>query len=154
MRGAIISWNGTAGAVGRHQHGLIVDGDDPLTPADLLLDQIGQQVAAHGAGRICAEPLALARDRRGHEVERIQLGVGVGQRRARLAPLIDDQVHIGRLPVGPHALAPHLHRLLHLLGLELGQRNHGLGRVDDHLVGPVRRPRPEQVGVGLGLGMR
>ncbi len=104
VRGAISSWNGTRPAYGGDQHRVVVDRDDPLAPADLLLDQVGEQVAAHRPRRVGAEALALAGDRRGHEVERVQLRVGVRQRRAGLAALVDDQVDVGA-PRGARASA-------------------------------------------------
>ena len=44
-----------------------------------------------------------------------------------------------------HALAPHVHRRGHLLDRQLGQRQHRLGPVDDHLVRARRRQRAEQL---------
>ena len=106
-RGASISWNGSARRVRRHQHGLVVDRDDPLAPADLLLHEVGEQVAAHRAHGVGAEALALAGDRGGHEVQRVELRVRVRQRGAGLVALVDDQVHGRRASgVGAHALAP------------------------------------------------
>ena len=95
--------------VGREQHSLVVDRDDPLAAPDLLLDEVGQQVRAHRARRVGAEALALARDRGRHEVQRVELRVGVRQRGARLAALVDEQVHVGARRVRAHALAPDLH---------------------------------------------
>ena len=83
--GASMQLERHARGVGRHQHGLVVDRDDPLAPADLLLHEVGEQVAAHRAHRVGAEALALAGDRRGDEVERVQLRVGVRERGAGLA---------------------------------------------------------------------
>ncbi len=124
--------------VGRDQHRVLVDRDDPLALADLLLDEVGEQVAAHRLGRVGAEPLALAGDRRRDEVERVQLGVGVRQRCPRLASLVDDQVQAGRVGVRAHPLAPHLHCEQDLLDAQLAERDHGLGRIDDHLVRAAR----------------
>jgi hypothetical protein len=56
--------------------------------------------------------------------------------------------------VRAHALAPHRHRGVDLLGLELRKRADGVGRVDDHLVCPVRRPNREQVGLAAAAGER
>ena len=42
-----------------------------------------------------AEPLALARDRGRHEAQRVELGVGVLERGAGAAALVDDQLHVG-----------------------------------------------------------
>ena len=95
-----------ARGVRRHQHGLVVDRDDPLAPADLLLHEVGEQVAAHRAHGVGAEALALAGDGGGHEVQRVQLRVGVRERRARLAALVDDQVPAGGVGVRAHALPP------------------------------------------------
>src|SRR5512132_2621272 len=44
-----------APAVGRHEHGLVVDRDDALAELDLLLDEVLQEVAAHRPLRIGAE---------------------------------------------------------------------------------------------------
>ena len=71
--------------VGREQHRVAVDGDEPLAPAHLLLHEVGEQVAAHRPRGVGAEALPLARDARGHEVEGVQLRVRVRQRRAALA---------------------------------------------------------------------
>ena len=84
-----------ARGVGRHQHGLVVDRDDPLAPADLLLHEVGEQVAAHRAHGVGAEALALAGDRGGDEVQRVELRVRVRERGAGLAALVDDQVPAG-----------------------------------------------------------
>ena len=48
-RGASSSWKGAREAYGASQHRLVVDGDDALAAADLLLDEVGEQVAAHRA---------------------------------------------------------------------------------------------------------
>ncbi len=53
-----------------------------------------------------------------------------------------------------HALAPDRHRGLDLLGLELGQRGHRVGRVHDHLVRAARRAAGEQVGLAAAAGER
>ncbi len=143
---------GGAGAVGGHQHHLLVDGHDPLAGADLLLHEIGQQVAAHRPRGVGAEALALAGEGRGHEVERVELRVAVGKRGPRVLALVDDQVHAGRVGVNAHALAPHLDGPCHLLHGQLGQRHHGVRGVDDHLVRAERRRRPEQVAGGIGAG--
>ena len=82
-------------AVRREQHRLVVDRHDALALADLLLHVVAEQVAAHRAHRVGAEALALAGDRRGHEVQRVELRVRVRQRRAGLLALVDDQVHAG-----------------------------------------------------------
>ena len=95
-----------ARGVGRHQHGLVVDGDDPLAPADLLLHVVAEQVPAHRPHGVGAEALALAGDGGGDEVQRVQLRVRVGERGAGLRALVDDQVPAGRVDVCAHALAP------------------------------------------------
>ena len=69
----------------REQHRLVVDRDDALAQPDLLLHVVAEQVAAHRAHRVGAEALALAGDRGGHEVQRVELRVRVRQRRAGLA---------------------------------------------------------------------
>ena len=141
-----------ARGVGRHQHGLVVDRDDPLAPADLLLHEVGEQVAAHRAHGVGAEALALAGDRGGHEVQRVQLRVGVRERGAGLAALVDDQVPAGGVGVRAHALAPGLDGERDLLGGQVREVRDRLGRVDDHLVRAGRGLGGEEVGVGVALG--
>ena len=109
-----------ARGVRRDQHRLVVDGDEPLAPPDLLLHQVAEQVAAHGPHGVGAEALALARDRRGDEVQRVELRVGVRERRAALVALVDDQVHARGARVGAHPLPPCAHRG--------GQRRRARGR--------------------------
>ena len=133
--------------VRRDQHGLLVDRDDPLAPAHLLGDEVAEQALAHRAGRVGAGALALARDRRGHEVERVQLRVRVRQRRARLAPLVDDQLQVRAVGVRAHPLAPDLDRRADLLDGQFRERQHGLRAVDDHLVRAGRGQRREQLGL-------
>ena len=48
----------------RQQHRVVVDRDHPLAAAHLLLQQVAQQAAAHRAGVVRREALALARDQR------------------------------------------------------------------------------------------
>ena len=67
-RGASMQLERQARRVRRHQHRLVVDRDDALALAHLLLHEVAEQVAAHRARRVGAEALALARDRGGHEV--------------------------------------------------------------------------------------
>ena len=127
-RGMICTWKGTRDGERADRHRLVVDGHDPLAPAHLLLDQ----VLRAGCGPACARAYAVKRSRsrataRGHEGQRVELRVRVRQRRAGLAALVDDQVHVGRAGVRAHALAPHAHRGLDLLGPELGQRVHRPG---------------------------
>ena len=71
--------------------------------------------------RVGAEALALARDDGGNEVQRVDLRVGVRQRRAGLAALVDDDVHVGRAVLGvrAHALAPHVERVDDLPDVEV-----------------------------------
>ena len=140
--------------VGRDQHRLVVDRHDALAPAHLLLHEVAEQVAAHRARGVGAEALALARDGRRDEVQRVELGMGVRQRRAAEVPLVDEHVHAGRAGVRAHARAPGLHRHGDLLRRDVGQRGHRVGRVDDHLVRAGRRLRAEQVGLGLGRQRR
>ena len=99
-----------------HQHRLVVDRHDPLAPADLLLHEVAEQVAAHRAHGVGAEALALAGDRGGDEVQRVELRVGVRERGAALAALVDEQVHAGGAGAGvdAHPLAPALHRVRQL----------------------------------------
>ena len=77
----------------------------------------------------------------------------VRERGAGLAALVDDQVAAGAVRVRAHALAPRLHRGLHLPGVEVGQRGDRIGRVDDHLVVAGGRLGGEQVGVRVRLGL-
>ena len=139
-RGTSISWNGSARRVGRHQHRLVVDRDDPVAHPHLLLHEVAEQVAAHRPRRVGAEALALAGDRRRDERQRVELRVRVRERGAALAALVDEQVHAGGVGVGAHALAPARDRGGDLLGGEVGERGHGHGRVDDDLLHPGRRP--------------
>jgi hypothetical protein len=140
---------GKARAVGDHQHGLVVDRDDALVELDLLLDEVLEQVPAHRPLRVGAEALALARDGGGDEVERVDLRVGVGQRGAGLAALVDDHVDVGGVRgVCAHALAPDADGGAHLVDLELGERVDRLRRVDDDLVAAPRRRGREQVALG------
>jgi hypothetical protein len=96
-----------------------------------------------------AEALALAGHAGGDEVERVELRVGVGERGAGLAPLVDDEVEVGRAVVRAHALAPGLDRDGHLAGPQLGQRHDRVRGVDDHLVPAAGGLRGEQVGLGV-----
>ena len=132
-----------ARAEGRHQHGLAVDGHDPLAPAHLLLDQVGEHVGAHCASGVGAEALALARDQRGDEVERVQLRMGVSERCPGFGTLADYQVQAGRLGVGAHPCPPRLHRDRHLIYRQLGEGGDRIGRVDDHLVRAACGTGPE-----------
>ena len=82
-RGAIISWNGT-----REAYGAIATASSSIAtirvaPADLLLHEVAEQVAAHRAGRVGGEVLALAGDRGRHEAQRVELRVRVRERGAR-----------------------------------------------------------------------
>ena len=103
------------------RHGLRVDRHHPLAAPDLLLEQILEEVAALGAVPVGGEALPLAGDHGRHEREGVQLGVRMGQRGARLGPLVQAQVHVGRVLVRTHALTPHVHRDLHLARLEVQQ---------------------------------
>ena len=131
----------------RDQHRLLVDRDDPLAQAHLLGDQVAEQALAHRARRVGVCALALAGHDGRHEVQRVQLRVRVRQRGSRLAALVDDQLHVGATRVRAHALAPHLHRGGHLLDGQLGQRQHRLRPVDDHLVRARRRERVNSSGL-------
>ena len=143
-------------AVGGHEDGVVVDGDDAVAQLDLLLDEVLQQVAAHRALRVGAEALALAGHDGGDEVQRVDLRVRVRQRRAGLAALVDDDVHVRRAVLGvrAHPLAPDVERVGDLADLEVGQRDDRVGRVDDDLVGAARGRDAEQVGLGERLGLR
>ena len=83
-----------------------------------------------------AEALALAGELGGDEVERVELGVGVRQRGAGLAALVDDHVHVGGVRRGRACRARQASTAAaDLLGGQLGQRADRLRRADDHLVG-------------------
>ncbi len=114
-----------ARGVRRERDRLVVDRDHAGALADLLLHEVAQQVAAHRPRRVGGRPLALAGDRRGHEVERVELRVRVRERRAGLAALVDDQVAARGIAVRVQPLAPDLHRLRDLRGLEVGERSDG-----------------------------
>ena len=96
--------------VGRDQDGLLVDRHDALVKADLFGDEVLEQVLAHRPRRVGSGALALAGDLSGHEVERVELCVGVLERGPGLAPLVDDQLDIGAVAVAIHALLPNPHR--------------------------------------------
>jgi len=100
------------------QHRLVVDRDDPLAAADLLLHDVLEQVAAHRAGGMRAEALALAGDGGGHESQREQpRGEWPGR-----GVLVDAEVHVGRVAVRAHALAPQLGGGAQLVDGQLGER--------------------------------
>jgi hypothetical protein len=136
--------------VGRHQHRLVVDRHDPLAPPHLLLDEVGEQVAAHRAHGVRGEPLALAGDQRRYKAERVQLRVRVRKRRPGSAALVHEQVPARRRGVRAQPLAPDLQRGGQLLGRQVGERGDGARRVHDHLVRTARRLRGEEVRVRLG----
>ena len=128
------------------RHGLVVDREDALAPAHLLLDQVLEQVAPLRAVRVGGEALALARDRRRHERQRVELGVGVRQRRARLLALVDDHVDVGRVRVGAHPLAPDATwRPRPARASTSASEWTGSGAFDDHLVVAGRGLGGEQV---------
>ncbi len=140
--------------VRRHRHRLVVDRDDAVAPADLLLHEVAEQVAAHRARRVGGEALALAGDRGGHEAQRVELGVGVRERGAGLAALVDDQVParaVRRARACARARPPS--RSASCVGLELDERVDHVGRVDDHLVVAGGRLRGVEVRVGVRLGL-
>ena len=91
----IRSSNGRARGPGAESDRVVVDRDQALAAAHLLDDDVGEQVAAHRPLVVGDEALALARDRDRHEVERVELGVGVLERGAGSAALVDDQLHVG-----------------------------------------------------------
>ena len=130
---------------GADQRRLVVDRHQPLPPPHLLDQDVAEQPASRRPFAVGAGPLALPRDRERHEGQRVELGVGVLERGARGAALVDDQLHVGGIGVGAHPLAPGLHGGGDLLVGELRQRRRVLGRVDDDLVRPGRRPRGEEV---------
>ena len=70
---------GDPGAERRHEHGLSVDGHDPFPLADLVLNEIGEQVSPHRPRGVGAEALPLASDRRRDERHGVELGVRMGQ---------------------------------------------------------------------------
>ena len=140
-----------APGVRRHQHGLVVDRDDPLAPAHLLLHVVAEQVPAHRAHGVGAEALTLAGDRGGDEVQRVQLRVRVRERGSGLPALVDDQVLAGGVRVRSHALAPGVDGEEHLLGRQRREVRDRLGRVDDHLVPAGRGLGGGEVRVGVAL---
>ena len=136
--------------VGRQQHRVVVDRDDAVAHPHLLLQQVGEQVAAHRARRVGGEALALARDAGGDERQRVELRVGVRERGAALAALVDQQVHEGGVGVRAHARAPGLDGGRHLLRrVRSASEVTGHGRVDDHLLDAGGGLRGEEVGVGV-----
>ena len=120
------------------QHRLVVDRDDPLAAADLIRDEVLEQVGAHRAQRVRAEALALAGHVGGHEVERVQLGVRV----VSLGVLVDAEVHVGRARhARASARASSSAAATTSSTLELGERTHGVRGVLDDLVRAARRER-------------
>ncbi len=149
-RGASISWKGS-----REAYGAISTASSSIATIrsprrTSSATRSPSRLVAHGARRVRPRALALARHVRGDEVQRVQLRVGVRQRRPRLAALVDDQLHVRAPRVRAHPLAPHPHRRDHLLDGELRQRVHRLGRVHDHLVRAPRGHRREQIGAASG----
>ena len=133
---------------GADHHRLVVDRDQALAAAHLLGGDVGEQIAPHRALVVGREALALARDQHRHEVERVELSVGVLEAGAGAAALVDDQLHAGMaLGVLAHPRPPGPHRGGQLALVEAGQRGSVPGRADDHLVRPARRRRREQVGL-------
>ena len=102
--------------VGGEQHRVVVDRDDAVAHAHLLLQQVGEQVAAHRARRVGGEALALARHGGGDERQRVELRVRARERGAALAALVDQQVHEGGVGVGAHAVRHAIGGGRHLLG--------------------------------------
>ena len=138
----------------RQQDRIVVDGDDPLPAADLLLEHVAQEAAPHRAGVVRGEALPLARDQGGHEVERVELRVGVLERRARGRPLVHHHVHAGGIGVRPRARPPARDGALELRRVELRDRCAVLGGVDDHLVVPGRGAGHQQLGVAAAARER
>ena len=73
---------GRARGPGADQRRLVVDRDQALAAPHLLDQDVAEQAAARGPFAVGAGPLALARDRRRHEGQRVELGVGVLERGA------------------------------------------------------------------------
>src|SRR6185437_11452466 len=96
--------------------------DDPLPAAYLFGDEILEQTSAHRARCVSSAALALACHLGGHEVECVQLRMGVLERGTRLPPLVDDQLNVGAVRVCLHALAPNLHRPRQALWRKLRER--------------------------------
>ena len=116
---------GRGGRVRREDDGLVVDRDDALAEADLLLHEVGEQVAAHRASsRTRRSARARGRSRTGTKSSATSCACVCGCEAPAGAPVVDEQVHAGgavRGVVG-HAPAPHRHRELELGGVQLGER--------------------------------
>ena len=113
---------------------MVVDRDDALAAAHLLLQYVTQQAATHRAGVVCCEALALARHQRGNDVERIQLSVRVLQRGTCGMTLVDHHVHVGGSGMRRGALAARLH-VQHVLGLPALVGQHpGPAALVDHAI--------------------
>ena len=142
-------------AVGGHEHRLVVDRDDALAELDLLLHEVLQEVPAHRPLGVRAEALALAGDGGGDEVQRVDLRVGVGQRGAGLAALVDDDVDVGGASRRARACARATRRPpAHLLDVEVGQRGDRVGGVDDDLVAPRAGATAKRSGFAKGRAAR
>ena len=139
---------------GAQRHGLGVDLHDTLRAPDLLLEQVLEQVATLGSIPVRGEAFALAGDGGRDEGHRVELRVRVRQRRPGAVALVHAHVDERRFRVRAHALAPRLHRDLDLRGIELDERPHRLGSVDDHLVHALGRPCREQVGLAAARVQR
>ena len=134
------------------QEHLVVDRDQALAAPDLLGGDVGEQVRAHRPLVVGPGALALAGDRRRHEAERVELRVGVLERGPGVGALVDDQVHVGRVGVGAHPLAPGADRAGEPLRRQAGERGLVLRGADDHLVGAQSRLGAEQVGLAARGG--
>src|SRR3954454_20859718 len=94
--------------VGGEQDRLVVDRHHAVAHPHLLLQQVAEQVAAHRARRVGGEALALPGDRGRDERQRVELRMGVRERGAALAALVDEQVDERGIGVSAHAGAPRL----------------------------------------------
>ena len=127
--------------VGGHQHRLVVDRDDAVAHPHLLLHEVAEQVAAHRARRVGAEALALAGDRGRDERQRVELRVGVRERGAALAALVDEQVHAGRRRRARASARARPRRSVAICSaVRSASEVTGVGRVDDHLLHAGWRP--------------
>src|SRR4051794_8209503 len=133
--------------VGGEQDRLVVDRDHAVAHPNLLLQQVAEQVAAHRARRVGGEALALPGDGGGDERQRVELRMGVRERGAALAALVDEQVDERGIGVSAHAGAPRLGGGGHLLRRQVGERGDPVPRGYGHPPGARRGP-----GGGEGRG--
>ena len=110
-------------------------------------------MAAHRSLVVGGGSLALARHLGGHEAHRVELGVGVLERGARVGALVDDQVDVRGLRAWRASAPARRRRRLAKRGSSSSASEVACsGRVDDHLVRALGGLRAEQVGVGPARG--